>query len=463
MKTLSKYYLLLVFSLILTSLCGQDIFYTISGEINDQKVGLDSILFENLQNGTRHLFDNLSDQSDYVINLTTQTLSGATGLDDMKFENGFSLLSNTNGNISIGCNYPSIKPINISIYNVQGQSLYVSSPLYITDGNSIHINLAKHGVYLVKIESSIGSKTFKAKGSSAISVFSVKLNYQKPRNNASLKSSLNTYDSDFSFEIGDRISVSVYKNGYWASSNIHQISSSIPISFAFRLSTPFTDTRDDQIYTTIEIGSQVWMVENLKYLPAVVGPETGSVTEPYYYVYGYDGTDVTTAKSEPNYRTYGVLYNWPAAMNSAASSTSNPSAVQGACPSGWHLPSNSEWIQLADYLINNGFGYGGSGNDIAKSMASTSGWGWYSNSNPYSVSNDQSSNNSSGFDGFPVGCRSYTGSFGSLSYTGYWWSSSESSGNSTIAWYRALYGYYDQLGGGLNGKSDGFSVRCLKD
>lgn len=237
MKTLSKYYLLLVFSLILTSLCGQDIFYTISGEINDQKVGLDSILFENLHNETRLLFDNLSEQPDYVINLSAQTFWGATGVSDLSFENGFSLLTNTDGNLSIACNLSSKEPIQVSIYNVQGKRLYASLPLQITKGNSIHINLAKYGVYFVKIESSRGSTTYKAIGSYNVNAFDVALNYQKPLINTRLKSSLNNYDSDFSFEIGDSLRVSIYKDGFYTMPNIQPILASIPVNFVFNAST----------------------------------------------------------------------------------------------------------------------------------------------------------------------------------------------------------------------------------
>src|SRR5574344_54019 len=112
----------------------------------------------------------------------------------------------------------------------------------------------------------------------------------------------------------------------------------------------FTDSRDGNEYNWAQRGNQVWMLENIKYLPSVVGPETGSQTTPHYYVYGYNGTNVTDAKATANYNTYGVLYNWPAAMNGAASSTTNPSGVQGVCPTGWHVPSDAEWTELTDYL-----------------------------------------------------------------------------------------------------------------
>jgi uncharacterized protein (TIGR02145 family) len=47
---------------------------------------------------------------------------------------------------------------------------------------------------------------------------------------------------------------------------------------------------------------------------------------------------------------YGLLYTWQATMNGAGSSDNNPSGIQGICPSGWHVPSNSEWCELENYI-----------------------------------------------------------------------------------------------------------------
>lgn len=111
----------------------------------------------------------------------------------------------------------------------------------------------------------------------------------------------------------------------------------------------FIDTRDGNIYKVMEIGDQIWMAENLRYLPEVVSGNTRSSVDPCYYVYGYKGTDVAQAKERHSLLT-GVLYNWPAAMAGSTSSNRNPSGVQGVCPTGWHLPSYAEWYKLFDYL-----------------------------------------------------------------------------------------------------------------
>ena len=89
-----------------------------------------------------------------------------------------------------------------------------------------------------------------------------------------------------------------------------------------------TDSRDNKQYKTVEIYGQVWLAENLAYLPEVCPPDT----ECGYWVYDYQGTDVAAAKGTANYADYGVLYNWEMAKN--------------ACPAGWHLPASDEWSVL---------------------------------------------------------------------------------------------------------------------
>ncbi len=202
-----------------------------------------------------------------------------------------------------------------------------------------------------------------------------------------------------------------------------------------------------QTYATIKIDCQLWMAENLAYLPSVVGPGTGSETDPYYYVYGYDGTDVAAAKANSNYTTYGVLYNWPAA-NAAET-----------CPTGWHLPSDAEWTALTNYVGNqSGYWCNNNSNYIAKSLAATTNWNTSSNS--CAVGNDLSANNATGFSVLPGGYR-FTG--GSFSYQGSGarlWSSTVLG---SAAWFRSLSYTDADVNRSLYDKAFGYSVRCVRD
>ena len=123
------------------------------------------------------------------------------------------------------------------------------------------------------------------------------------------------------------------------------------------------------------------------------------------------------------------------------------------------MPSDAEWTILTDYLINNGYGYEGSGNDIAKSMAATS--GWTTSVTLGTVGNDQASNNSSGFTALPGGLRLYNGTFSNVESRGYWWSFSEYS--VLNAYYQDMLYNNSNVSSSIGDKRNGLSVRCLKD
>jgi uncharacterized protein (TIGR02145 family) len=223
----------------------------------------------------------------------------------------------------------------------------------------------------------------------------------------------------------------------------------------------FIDARDSKEYKWVFIGQQKWMAENLAWLPAVSPPTTGSETEKLYYVNQYSGTSVEAARATTDYVNYGTIYNWPAAMDGNAGSSEVPSGVRGACPAGWHLPSRGEWMILKSYLANNGYGYGGSGFDIAKSMASTSGWD--PSTVPGQVGYEQAGNNSSGFNGLPGGGREVIngGIFVPQHQYAFWWTSSASDAAQSNC--TGLFYALDLMRDAPYLKSAGMSVRCIAD
>ena len=102
---------------------------------------------------------------------------------------------------------------------------------------------------------------------------------------------------------------------------------------------------DNNTYTTVQIGTQCWMRENLRttrYADGTSIPMGNSISETSCR-YAPDDNKSKVTK-------YGYLYNWPAMMHGSRSSDSNPSGVQGICPDGWHVPSDAEWTQLTNYV-----------------------------------------------------------------------------------------------------------------
>jgi uncharacterized protein (TIGR02145 family) len=217
------------------------------------------------------------------------------------------------------------------------------------------------------------------------------------------------------------------------------------------------DIRDGQSYPTIPIGNQIWLAENMAYLPSVNSIEAGSEDEgnagdPFYYVYGYSGNDTSAAKAISYYRQYGVLYNWTAAKS--------------ACPEGWHLPSESEWMELemslgisSDEASSEGF----HGTDEGSLLKAT--WGW-----DFDTWKDRYGNgtNQTGFTALPGGSRYQTYSDSVMDYLidgsghyGLWWSSTESS--EAMAWCRILFYSPDKILKAQTEVHEANSVRCIKN
>jgi uncharacterized protein (TIGR02145 family) len=192
-------------------------------------------------------------------------------------------------------------------------------------------------------------------------------------------------------------------------------------------STCFTSCGDDighdgYDYSTVQIGDQCWFSENCRYLPEVSPSSESSETAPYYYVYGYEGTDVTAAKATGNYGTYGVLYNESAVA-----------VMYGAiCPSNWHISSSADFNQLTSL-------FGG---------VSVAG---------HQLKDDEYWNcsNSSGFTALPGGYYNESGSFDWGGNRATFWASTSSQ--------RFINGYDSIVGvAGYHGQN-GFSARCVRD
>ena len=158
--------------------------------------------------------------------------------------------------------------------------------------------------------------------------------------------------------------------------------------------TVLTDSRDGKTYKLVELGTQTWMCENLAYKSS-----SGCFT--------YNDNESNVAK-------YGYLYNYEIAKK--------------VCPTGWHLPTNSEWKKFTNYLESN-------------------------------IGNNKLSETS--VLAIPGGFRNGFGVYSGMDNYGMWW---------TATWNSALNAWYMLMNFGNNKfekrslvKTSGFSVRCLKD
>jgi uncharacterized protein (TIGR02145 family) len=202
---------------------------------------------------------------------------------------------------------------------------------------------------------------------------------------------------------------------------------------------------DGNVYHTVTIGTQVWMVENLKTTNFRNGDPIPNVTDSAAWrnlrsaAYCNYNNDVTIGNK------YGKLYNW-FAINDSREIT----------PSGWHIPTNDEWNTLISYVNANLNTSGG----IAKALAAKT--DWISSTDAGAIGNDLTKNNSSGFTAVPGGYCHSSGAFYSIGEDGDWWSSTEP--NVYGVWVRSLHFNVSFLITGTTpNKENGFSVRCIKD
>ena len=207
---------------------------------------------------------------------------------------------------------------------------------------------------------------------------------------------------------------------------------------------------DGNQYRTVKIGAQWWMAENLKVTNYPDGTAIINVTDKTEWIdlADNDTTGAYCFYNNDSVAGYSALYTYGAAKK--------------ACPEGWHLPSESEWNEMINFLIDNGYNYDGStfSDKTGKALAATT--GWEDDINYGYVGNDQSSNNTSGFTALPKGNRSGEyGSFNNLGSFGYWWCNTEK--DSRNAYYRYLGSHFVNVRKDYVEMSYGFSVRCIKD
>ena len=194
---------------------------------------------------------------------------------------------------------------------------------------------------------------------------------------------------------------------------------------------------DGNVYHTITIGTQMWLVENLKTTKYNDGSAIPMVTDNAAWVYlstpGY-----CWYNNNVNYKnTYGALYNWYAVNTGKLA------------PTGWNVATDADWTILTKYLGGDSIA-GGKMKSTGTIEASTGLW----------YSPNTGATNSSGFTAVPAGYRDH-GVFGGIGVEGVWWSTTE--GGFYGAWCRDLGCGGNNVHIGNATESHGYSVRCGLD
>ncbi len=206
-----------------------------------------------------------------------------------------------------------------------------------------------------------------------------------------------------------------------------------------------TLTYDGITYDLVQIGGQCWFADNLAtdqyrngdlITTGLTNTNWSNTSAGAYHIY---------ANSPANDATYGKLYNWLATTD-----------ARGLCPTGWHIPSDCEWMYLenslgmtvSDQILTDTWIRG---TDQAGRLKTTNLWD----------APNLGANNNTGFAAVPGGYRASNGSGGFLNSLGYWWTSTAP--NSTNAWYRVMGANYATMNRINGSKKAGFSVRCVRD
>jgi len=200
---------------------------------------------------------------------------------------------------------------------------------------------------------------------------------------------------------------------------------------------------DGNKYSTVKIGTQTWMAENLKTTKYNDGTAITNVTDGTAWKNLTTGAWCNYDNDAGNNITYGRLYNWYAVNTGKL------------CPKGWHIPTDAEWTALRTYMGTD------AGIKLKAKGNLTDGTGLWLKS----TSKNTEGTNESGFTGLPGGNRNGggVGEFGTISYIGVWWSSTAYDDDDAL--YRFLLSTESKgiEGGYYVTKSQGFSCRCMKD
>jgi len=415
---------------------------TFTADSNGQHVPLNSILIENLTQGV--------DTTLYAPDTVLVLNYNITGMNEnfVFDDNSFTLFQNypnpMRGKTTVSLYLPEKENMLIIVSDVIGREM-VNKEFHLERGNhSFTFYPGRESLYFLTTWIDQQSRTIKMFNSpsnaNASGVCKLEYNGQQKTGAVDYKSgnALNT----FVFDLGNKLKFTSFTD---QGERVISHSPTFNKTYHFNYTgepcpgIPTVTDIDSNVYNTVQIGTQCWMKENLKTttyrngiaIPYVADEIAWSNVNTGAYVWNYYIMDYKD--------DYGALYNGYAIVD--------PS---GLCPTGWHVPTNEEWIVLIDYL--------GGLNVAGGKLKSTR---TYPEPQPRWEYPNTAATDEVGFSGLPGGLRNYDGQFYTFEEDGRWWSTTE-------RWPGSLWTYIlnSHTGGARMVNfmvTCGFSVRCLRD
>ena len=426
----------LVFIMMSATIFGQDIIINFAG--TGASANVETVEIVNLSNCTSiEVPDNSSlNLSDYV---EVNELGNFESNSIQTYPNPFTGTTNIEFYVRENDN------IKISVCNISGQIVAEYSSEMLSGVHSCKFIPNNSGMFFITVSGTNFLHTSKVMCISNISQKAQLIYQEQVSDEFFEKSDKNANSKDFSFTVGDRLKLKGISENYATIITDAPVSSKT-YTFDFVECTDF----DGNNYAVVKIGNQTWTAENLRTTHYSNGDEIPLIEDNTEWgELGDNDTDKAYCYYNNNANgeadIYGALYTWAAASNGENSET-NPSGVQGACPVGWHLPSDAEWTELIDYL--------GGTIEAGGKLKETCTTYW---NNP-----NTGATNLSGFSARPGGYRDFgDGTFADSNEYCHWWSTTKYSGFYVWRYYMS----YDSAGihSYCRSLSYGYSVRCIKD
>jgi uncharacterized protein (TIGR02145 family) len=332
-------------------------------------------------------------------------------------------------------------PVAISVHDIGGRLVYSSRKTYEKGTHTIAALLQSNAIYIYNVNFGNISYSFK---SSPLGTFSVERGAKVSGMFTSAKLAKTVKP------ISDVISV--VKEGQLNYRRVVKAADTSGIVINMIPNAGDVVDVDGNAYQSVRIGNQVWTVENLrvtKYNDGTAIPlvEDDTIWDnpktPGYCFYN-------NSKEKKYQKKWGALYNWYAVNTGKLA------------PGGWHVPTDTEWTTLENYLSTNGYNWDGTttGHKFAKSMAAKTDWecvSWY-----LPGSGLLSLGNGSGMSVLPAGARLHSGDFVYQVNSGIFWGATEYDPDTNAYCYQLECGYED-IYSYYAPKISGCSVRLVRD